>query len=67
MKVNSKFMLQETITTCKFAQRVSLIENEPRVIVEYDANQQLSLLKEKAVRLSSLTLNKKVRYSNCIS
>ncbi|XP_073997463.1 uncharacterized protein isoform X2 [Rhodnius prolixus] len=49
----------ETITTCKFAQRVSLIENEPRVIVEYDANQQLSLLKEKAVRLSSLTLNKK--------
>lgn len=60
-------MLQETITTCKFAQRVSLIENEPRVIVEYDANQQLSLLKEKAVRLSSLTLNKKVRYSNCIS
>ena len=45
--------MQETISTCRFAQRVAMVNNEPIINIERKPHQEIAYLKAEVERLKS--------------
>lgn len=57
------YLFQETISTCRFAQRVAMVKNQPKINLERDPLQEIEFLKAEINKLkNNLTIiNEKVR------